>query len=208
MDMPLGDIYRVRLRSLEWATGLLRELRHSADADAVSIAANWALDAVYDLWETYRLAAGSRDKLPAQDELLSQRAGEKVGGLLFVRGQKTHRAKRVDRPSPFRDLPYDFADLTHWVWTGLENTSRDFKQRANWHEQHVRNRPLWVPLDEAMYWFVTNSPIDIVGQDPSAVPGWIQGVTPVHTVDLPQPNVSAPDGGNHLHGITQTSSLP
>jgi hypothetical protein len=46
MDTPLGDIYRVRLRSLEWATGPVRDLRHATDSDAVSVAVNWALDTV------------------------------------------------------------------------------------------------------------------------------------------------------------------
>lgn len=196
MNMPLGDVYRVRLRSLEWATGLIRELRHSADADAVSIAANWALDAVYDLWETYRIAANSRDKTPAQDELLTQLSGEKVGGLLFVRGEKTHQAKRVDQSSPFRELPYEFADLTHWVWAGLTTTSPFYRQRASWHEQHVHNRPLWASLDEAQYWFITNSPIEIIGQDARDVPGWVQGVIPVHTEDRPTPDVSSPVVGD------------
>ena len=191
MNMPLGDVYRVRLRSLEWATGLLRELRHSADADAVSIAANWALDAVYDLWETYRLASNSRDKTPAQDELLTRLSGEKVGGLLFVRGEKTHQAKRVDQSSPFIDLPYEFANLTHWVWAGLTTDSLLYKQRAAWHEQYVRNRPLWVPLDEAQYWFITNSPIEIIGQNAHDVPGWIQGVMPARTEDLQPPYMSS-----------------
>lgn len=184
MDMQLGDAYRVRLRSLEWATGLLRDLRHSADADAVSIAAHWALDAVYDLWETYRLALQSRDKTRAQDESLAQLSGEKVGGLLFVRGEKTHQAKRVDGPSPFRNLPYEFADLTHWVWAGLATAEPLYKQRAAWHEQHVRNRPLWVPLDEAWYWFVSNSPIEIIGQNAGKVTGWIHGVTPMRSEGL------------------------
>jgi hypothetical protein len=185
MDMPLGDIYRVRLRSLEWAAGMLRELRHSADADAVSISANWALDAVYDLWEAYRLASSSRDKLPAQDELLIQQSGTKVGGLLFIRGEKTHRAKRVDCPSPFRGLPYDFADLTHWVWADVTSAAPAFQQRATWYNQFVRHRPLWVPLDEAWHWFLTNSPIEVIGQDPREVPRWVQHLIPVQTNNLP-----------------------
>ncbi len=124
MNVDLGATYRVRLRSLEWATGLVRELRHSEDSEAVSVAVNWALDAVYDLFELHKLAAGFRGKLPTQDELLTRLDGEKVGGLLFVRGEKTHRAKRVDGPSPFRELPYDFADLGRvslfgGVWFGM-----------------------------------------------------------------------------------------
>ncbi|MGO4487603.1 hypothetical protein [Microbacterium sp. 2RAF4] len=179
MDTPLGDIYRVRLRSLEWASGLVGDLRHTTDSDAVSVAVNWALDAVYDLFETNRLAAGSHDKLLAQDGLLAQESGEKVGGLLFIRGEKTHRAKRVDDSSPFRGLLYDFADLTHWVWADLTTTAPAFKRRAEWYKGHVCGRPLWVPLDQAWYWFVNNSPIEIIGQDALDVPGWVQGVAPM-----------------------------
>jgi len=187
MTADLGATYRVRLRSLEWATGLVRELRHSEDSEAVSVAVNWALDAVYDLFEVHKLAAGFRGKLPAQDELLTRQNGEKVGGLLFVRGEKTHRAKRVDGPSPFRELPYDFADLTHWVWARLTTTEGAFEQRANWYEQYVHHRPLWVPLDEAWYWFLTESPIKIHGQDARDVPGWVHSISPTYTTDLPQP---------------------
>lgn len=110
-----------------------------------------SLDAVYDLFETNRLAAGSHDKLPAQDDLLAQGSGEKVGGLLFIVREKTHRAKRVDDSSPFRGLPYDFADVTHWVWADLTTTAPVFKQRAEWYKGHVCGRPLWVPLDQAWY---------------------------------------------------------
>ncbi|MEV7663514.1 hypothetical protein [Paenarthrobacter sp. NPDC089316] len=185
MDMPFGEIYRVRLRSLEWAAAMLRELRHSADADAVSISVNWALDGVYDLWEAYRLASSSRDKLPAQDELLIQQSGMKVGALLFIRGEKTHRAKRVDGPNPFRGLQYDFADLTHWAWADVTSDTPAFQQRATWCNQFVRHRPLWVPLEEAWYWFLTNSPIKIIGQDPREVPGWVHHISLVQANNLP-----------------------
>lgn len=47
------------------------------------------------------------------------------------------------------------------------------------------------PLDEAQYWFITNSPIEIIGQNAHDVPGWIHGVMPVRTEDLPQPDMSS-----------------
>lgn len=188
METDVGAAYRIRLRSLEWSTGLVRELRHSEDVEAVSVAANWALDAVYDLFEVYMLAAGLRAKLPAQDELLALKAGEKVGGLLFVRGEKTHHARRVEGPSPFSELPYAFADLTNWTWTQLTTTEAAFERRARWYGRHVHNRPLWVPFDEASYWFVANSPIEIPGQNLRNVPGWVESITAICATDLREPS--------------------
>lgn len=178
MKNSLGDAYRIRLRSLEWASGLLRDLSHSPDADGVVVAANWALDAVYDLWELYRMVSSVPRNIQKQDVHLETLLGQMVGGLLFVRGEKTHQALRVHQPSPFKDLPHDFAGLTDWSWTKIENSTPIYEQRLLWHQNHVASRPLWVPLDHAFYWFIQNSPIDDISQDSHRVPGWIDGVVP------------------------------
>lgn len=184
MDADVIHNYRARLRSLDWATQLLRDLRHSLDGEAVSVAAHWALDAVYDLFEAHRLATNLSRKVTVQDELLQQTSGEKLGGLLFVRGEKTHRAMRIDGPSPFRDLPYDFADLTHWVWTDLTTSAPGLENRAVWYRQYVCDRPLWVPLDEALYWFLTKSPLGTTPrQDTISCTDWVRGVRPVYIAD-------------------------
>lgn len=173
-----GDAYRIRLRSLQWASGLLRELSHSEDSDGVVVAANWALDAVYDLWEIYRKVSPLSRKIEIQDEHLVNLRGQLMGGLLFIRGEKTHQAQHVHQPSPFKDLPYDFANLTDWAWGKAENSNPRFDLRHTWYQNHVERRALWVPLDHAFYWFVENSPIEIIGQDARDVPGWIAGVAP------------------------------
>lgn len=182
-DSP-GDAYRIRLRSLEWASGLLRELSHSEDTDAVVVAANWALDAVYDLWELYRLVSALPRDIAKQDAHLVKLSGELVGGLLFIRGEKTHQAQQVHRPSPFKGLPYDFAALTDWSWTNIGTSKPLYAQRLTWYQDRISERALWVPLDQAFYWFVENSPIDIIGQSAREVPGWIDGVVPRSNIDL------------------------
>lgn len=107
------------------AAGSLKELRHSRDVEAVAVAANWGLDAVYGLFEAYIIAKDVQKHMKQDDALLASTAGAVVGGLIFVRGEKTHRARRVDAPSPFKELPYDFAELTDGTWSKLTTMPTD-----------------------------------------------------------------------------------
>ena len=183
MGADLDAVYRIRLRSLMWAAGLLKESRHSSDVEAVAVAANWGLDAVYDLFEAYRLVTETPRKLALQDERLRTISGEILGGLLFVRGEKTHRAERVESPSPFAELPYDFAKFTDWTWSKLETESAGFAQRAGWYARFVQDRPLWVPLEAAEYWFLTHWPVEVSRAEAVGTPGWVDGVRPICAVD-------------------------
>lgn len=151
MEVDLEVMYRIPLRSLMWAAGLLKELRHSREVEAVAVAANWGLDAVYDLVEAYIVIKGIEKNMKQDDALLKSTSGEVVGGLMFVRGEKTHRARRVDAPSPFENLPYNFADLTDRTWSKLTAmpTVPRYVQWAEWRQRHVQDRPLWVPLESA-----------------------------------------------------------
>lgn len=178
-------MYRIRLRSLLWSAGLLKELRHSPDVEAVAVAANWGLDAVYDLFEAYKIVSESSDRLVEQDVLLDSTAGQVVGGLMFMRGEKTHQAKRVDAPSPFKELTYDFAKLTDWTWSKLEKLPTDrLAQRAEWYTRHVQNRALWVPLESAEYWFLKNWPVEVARPSIIETADWVDGVRPVYAPDL------------------------
>lgn len=182
MEVDLEAMYRIRLRSLMWAAGLLKELRHSRDVEAVAVAANWGLDAVYDLFEAYIVIEGVQKSMKRDDALLESTSGEVVGGLMFVRGEKTHRARRVDAPSPFKDLPYDFADLTDWTWSKLTAmpTDRRYARRAEWYQRHVQDRPLWVPLESAEYWFLTNWPAEVPRSEIIETSDWVEGVRPFY----------------------------
>ena len=51
MNDDVALTFRMRLRAHQWSSSLLRQLSHSTDEEAVLIAANWALSAVYDLFE-------------------------------------------------------------------------------------------------------------------------------------------------------------
>lgn len=178
MGISAGDTYRVRLRSLQWASELVQDLRHSEDVDAVSVATHWALDSVYDLFEAYRQVAPFEKR---QDTWLKENAAETIGGLIFIRGEKTHRAAQVKGVSPFSKHPASFprfADLTRWVWAEVSTFNPQYEQRSQWYSQHVLGRPLWVPLDRAWIWFVENSPIAVPGQDALLVQGWVEGVSP------------------------------
>lgn len=187
MDIDLASSYRVRLRSLHWSTGLVKELRHSPDAEAVSVAVNWALDAVYDLFEVHRIATSGPKRFVSQDKLLIESDGEKLGGLLFIRGEKTHQAKRADGPSPFKALPYEFAKLTDWVWAEHTIDNERFAQRATWYNDHVRDRPLWVPLNEVEYWFLTQSTMEIPRPGNIKSPQWVTGVRAIYDHDALAP---------------------
>ncbi|GGM63108.1 hypothetical protein [Microbacterium saperdae] len=182
MDGDLEAMYRIRLRSLMWAAGLLKELRHSRDVEAVAVAANWGLDAAYDLFEAYIIAKDIQKNMKQDDALLASTAGEVVGGLMFVRGEKTHRARRVDAPSPFKDLPYDFAGLTDWTWSKLTTrpTASRYTQRAEWYQRHVQDRPLWAPLESAEYWFLKNWPTEVPRSESIETPDWVDGVRPFY----------------------------
>ncbi|WP_247828225.1 hypothetical protein [Arthrobacter antioxidans] len=180
MDEILGSTYRVRLRSLQWATDLVRELRHSEDIDAVSVAAHWALDAVYDLFEVYRLATPIGKN---HDAWLERNDAKTVGGLIFIRGEKTHQAAQVGGPNPFKKYSDDFADfanLTNWGWAKASTKDPRYERRLQWYSQNVVGRALWVPLDHAWHWFVENSPDKVPGQDARLVPGWVEGVHPIY----------------------------
>jgi hypothetical protein len=182
MRSEFADNYRVRLRSLQWASALLKDLSHSEDAEAVLVAANWALDSVYDLAEGYWVLAGLTG-LPVaeQDEHLSSRTpqcGEKVGGLLVARGKKTHQLMRLGAASPFKDLPYDFADLTDWVWAEPTWSADDrLATRTSWYREQISGRPLWNAIDQAEYWFLDNSPIVIPHRETDSA-AWVTGVSP------------------------------
>ncbi|GAA1118365.1 hypothetical protein [Arthrobacter flavus] len=192
MNATYGDTYRVRLRSLEWATDLIRELRHSEDVDAVSVATHWALDAVYDLFEVYRLAAPiGKD----HDGWLKDNDAMVIGGLIFIRGEKTHQGVRVDGPNPFKKYRKkfeSFADLTDWVWADAATDNPRYQQRLQWYSKLLAGRALWVPLDHAWLWFVDNSPIKIPAQDARQVRGWVEGVRPNYR--------SQTSGGAQLRG--------
>lgn len=181
MSETVGDTYRVRLRSLEWASELVRELRHSEDADAVSVATHWALDAVYDLFEAYRQVVPIGKQMKIQDEWLEENAAETIGGIVFIRGEKTHKAAPVKGSNPFGKNSENFAEfagLTNWVWAEATTTNPKYLKRFRWYSQNLLGRPLWVPLDHAWYWFATNSPLDVPGQAAMSVPGWIEGISP------------------------------
>lgn len=180
LEATPSDTYRVRLRSLHWATNLLRELRYSEDEDAVSVAAHWALDAVYDLFEAYRLAAPIGKN---HDAWLEKNNARIIGGLVFIRGEKTHNAALVGGPNPFKKYPDDFPDfakLTNWVWADAPASKPQYQQRLQWYSTHVAGRALWVPLDHAWLWFLDNSPIEIPGRDARQVSGWVEGVRPIY----------------------------
>ena len=182
MRSDLAENYRVRLRSLQWASALLKDLSHSEDAEAVLVATNWALDSVYDLAEGYWVLAGLTDLSVAnEDEHLSSRTpktGEKVGGLLVARGKKTHQLMRLGAPSPYKNLPYDFADLTDWVWAEPTWPADDrLATRTEWYRQQISGRPLWNAVDQAEYWFLDNSPVVIPRREADSA-GWVAGVSP------------------------------
>ncbi|WP_147305983.1 hypothetical protein [Subtercola boreus] len=183
MESELAENYRVRLRSLQWAGALLRELSHSKDVDAVLVAANWALDSVYDLSEGYWMLSGLENlSVSEQDDHLADRsptAGEKLGGLLVARGKKTHHLTRVSELSPWHDLPYSFANLTDWVWSRAAWPDNDrLGRRTRWYSEHVTGRPLWLAIDEAEYWFMVHSPVVIPPQDARTIEGWVAGLVP------------------------------
>ena len=168
MDLDNALHYRVRLRSLQWAADLLRELRHSPDSEAVSAVTHWALDAVYDLSEAHRVLNGDASATQERDKELVRGSSEegprweKVAGLLVARGKKTHKLASLVTANPLGELPYDFADLTDWVWQRPSWHGEDrLAQRSAWFIEHVSNRPLWVPLDEAYLWFLVNSPVEV-----------------------------------------------
>lgn len=188
MHTNLGAMYRIRLRSLMWSTELLKELRHSPDVEAVAVAAHWGLDAVYDLFEAYIIATGAQKSINQDGALLASTAGEVVGGLMFARGKKTHHARRAEAPSPFKDLPYDFAGLTDWTWSKLATVPTDrLAQRAEWYQQKVQDRPLWVPLDSALYWFLKTWPVGVPRSEIIETPDWVAGVRPLYDSDAPEP---------------------
>jgi hypothetical protein len=184
MRTELADNYRVRLRSLQWASALLKDLSHSEDAEAVLVATNWALDSVYDLAEGYWVLAGLTGlSVAKEDEHLSSRTpkcGEKVGGLLVARGKKTHQLMRLGAPSPFKNLPYAFADLTDWVWAEPTWSMDDrLATRTKWYREQISGRPLWNAIDQAEYWFLDNSPI-VIPHHGTTVVEWVTGVRPTY----------------------------
>jgi hypothetical protein len=189
MNDDVALTFRIRLRALQWSSSLLRKLSHSTDEEAVLIAANWALSAVYDLSEAYwRLLPDRITKIGPQDaHFESLPNGETVGGLLVARGKMTHELTRVSSISPLRDLPYDFARLTDWAWAAptwqqagdRRDKPTDLDKRTEWYRQRVSGRALWVPIDEAEWWFSENGPQFITGEAVQASDEWITGLTPV-----------------------------
>lgn len=181
--------FRIRLRALQWGSSLLRHLSHSSDEEAVIIAANWALSAVYDLSEAYwqLLPAKVTPTGPQDAHFESLPGGETVGGLLVARGKATHELTRVSSINPLRELPYDFASLTDWAWaaptwqqTGDRHDKRTgLDKRTAWYRKHVSGRALWVPIEEAEWWFGENGPQFITGEAVQPSEEWIKGLAPV-----------------------------
>jgi len=173
--------YRIRLRSLQWASSLLRQLSHTNDEEAVLVAANWALSTVYDLSEAYwKLHPTVGKGVVNQDaHFTSCPGGERVGGLLVARGKMTHELATVSAVSAFRTLPYDFAKLTDWAWAAPTWQTGDLLDgRTEWYRQHAYARPLWVPLEQAEWWFVENGPTFVTGEAVTASGDWVEGVSP------------------------------
>jgi len=174
--------FRIRLRALQWTSSLLRQLSHSTDEEAVLIAANWALSTVYDLAEAYwRLRPDVGRATAVQDaHFESLPGGDKVGGLLVARAKMTHELARVSSLSSLRQLPYDFAGLTDWAWAVPTWPTGDrLGKRTAWYQDHVSERALWVPIDEAEWWFSEHGPQFTTGEAVQASDEWITGLTPV-----------------------------
>jgi hypothetical protein len=186
MNDDVALTFRIRLRALQWTSSLLRQLSHSTDEEAVMIAANWALSTVYDLSEAYwRLLPDRITSTGPQDAHFESLAvGETVGGLLVARGKMTHELAGVSSISPLRGLPYDFAGLTDWAWaaptwqSGLDRRT-GLDKRIGWYGQRVSGRALWVPIEEAEWWFSENGPQFRTGEAVQASDEWITGLTPV-----------------------------
>lgn len=191
----LEATYHVRLRAVQWASSLLRQLSHSSDREAVSIAAHWALNAVYDLSEVYwPLVAPEVVKNPGKsiggqlgrtDHLAQSQAGEKVSALLIARGKATHELSLVSELSSFRELPYEFAKLTDWAWaqpTWKEN--EHLKRQTKWFSTHIAGRALWVPIDAAYYWFADRGPEFLTGESLTGAVDWVSDLALVfHSVE-------------------------
>lgn len=182
MDDDVALTFRIRLRALQWTSSLLRQLSHSTDEEAVLIAANWALSTVYDLAEAYwRLRPDVDRKIAEQDAHFESLAGgDKVGGLLVARAKMTHELARVSSISSLRHLPYDFADLTDWAWAAPTWPVGDrLDKRTAWYRQHVSGRALWVPIDEAEWWFSEHGPRFVTGEAVHPSDEWIKELAPV-----------------------------
>lgn len=182
MNDDVALTFRIRLRALHWTSSLLRQLSHSTDEEAVMIAANWALSTVYDLAEAYwRLRPDVDRAIAAQDaHFESLLGGDKLGGLLVARAKMTHELAQVSSISSLRHLPYDFADLSDWAWAAPTWPTGDrLDKRTAWYRKHVSGRPLWVPIDEAEWWFGENGPQFITGEAVQASDEWIKGLAPV-----------------------------
>lgn len=179
--------YRVRLRALNWATGLLRDLSHSPDHEAVAVSLHWALDALYDRSEAYQIMTGGRRPVRDLDPELLELSTKKfesprwqvVGALLVARGKKTHQLAALIVDNPRRELPYDFASLTDWAWAQASWDANDgLAERSSWYNSQVAGRPLWVPLDQAWLWFLINSPSPVPQMNLSPVTSWVSHLRP------------------------------
>lgn len=182
MTIDLAASYRIRLRSLQWVSSFLRQLSHSADEDAVTVAANWAVGAVYDLSEAYWALQLDKIKSTASQDAHFESffGGETVGGLLVARAKMTHELVQVSSISSLRNLPYDFAKLTDWAWAAPAwKTGDRLDKRTEWYRQHVSRRPLWVPIEAAEWWFTTNGPEFATGEAVIAPESWVKGIAPV-----------------------------
>lgn len=178
VDRESEDIYKVRLRALQWTSSLLEQLAHSTDRDAVAIAAHWALNAVYDLSEAYwPLMAASVVKSARVDHLAETRGGEQVSALMVARGKVSHELELVTAPSHFRDLPYDFADLTDWVWADPTwEADTNLQRQTDWFARHISGRPLWNAIDSARYWFTDHGPTIRTGESLTGRADWVDNI--------------------------------
>lgn len=159
MTDELGDGYRLRLRALDEAAERIRDLAGSPDTDGVAIAAHIGLDAVHDLHEAY-FAGLHLSGMPRQDTHLATLGGETVGALALARGAKTHRIVRMARSNGFGELPFGAGPFGGgWIWAEYAWSDPRLNRRAEWYERCVKWRLLWLPLDEAHLWFLTNAPV-------------------------------------------------
>lgn len=182
MNGEFDDAIRIRLRALAWSSDLLRTLAHSDDMGAVAIAANLGLDATYDLLEIFtkseKVLNGKKGKTEAVDKWLVQLGGQEVGALALVRGLKTHEAFVAPGQNRMSSLPYDFAHVTQWCWAAHPPVAETLRARADWYQRQVADRPLWVPIDRALNWFIGRSE-ELGLREPPNSPS-VLGVSPIY----------------------------
>ena len=148
-----GDAIAARWRRLETGIQQTNAAVASADpSDCVDAVAR-TLDALYDLWEVWRLTSGRSGK--AQDDYVAgNSAGETTAALVFARGGKTH------------DL-IDFGDFTDtisetffdhwgaWRWQLYSDPDPRYARRNAWYQSRVAHEEVMSPLKSAVAWLRT-----------------------------------------------------